>query len=241
MSPADRTPELADLFASIARQLQAAGSLEKVQHLITTAAVETVGGCHHAAISLLTQHGGLITVAATDDVPPRVDALQYQLGEGPCVDTIGDHEVYLVDDLATECRWPRFGPKAAADTGVASMLAFRLFVEQGSLGALNFYSRDRGAFDDDARHIGAILAAHAAIAMSAAQDRHNTENLERALQSNRTIGMALGIVMGRRHVTEDTAFDLLRRTSQHLNTKLRDLAERVVETGELPESGARRH
>jgi curved DNA-binding protein CbpA len=49
-----------------------------------------------------------------------------------------------------------------------------------------------------------------------------------ARDSNRRIGMAMGIVMGQRHVDEEDAFDVLRRTSQNTNRKLRDIAEDVI-------------
>ena len=82
--------------------------------------------------------------------------------------------------------------------------------------------------------VGAILAAHAALAMAAADDKEHLEDIEKALASNRTIGMAIGVLMARGHVTEEEAFGQLRRASQDLNVKLRVIAEQVVETGHLP-------
>ncbi|MET0187650.1 MAG: GAF and ANTAR domain-containing protein, partial [Pseudonocardia sediminis] len=174
------------------------------------------------------------TVAATDDVPVRVDAIQYELGEGPCVGAMTDHEIYLIDDLATEPRWPRFSRRAAAETGVASMLSFRLFLEEDTIGALNLFSRTVAAFTAHDRDVGAVLAAHAAVAMAAARQRERAEQLDTALATSRRIGIAMGVLMARRSVTEQRAFDLLREESQHRNTKLRDVAEAVVATGELP-------
>jgi flagellar biosynthesis chaperone FliJ len=58
-------------------------------------------------------------------------------------------------------------------------------------------------------------------------------HLETALQSNRRIGMAIGIVMTRFGLTEQQAFERLSRHSQQTNTKLRELAEQVVYTGTL--------
>jgi ANTAR domain len=58
-------------------------------------------------------------------------------------------------------------------------------------------------------------------------------HLEVALRTNRRIGIAIGIVMARRQVTDEQAFDLLREQSQVRNQKLRDLAEDVIYTGDL--------
>ncbi len=56
----------------------------------------------------------------------------------------------------------------------------------------------------------------------------------KALGSNREIGMAMGVLMARRHVTRDEAFAMLRRSSQDSNRKVTEVAADVVDTGELP-------
>ena len=232
--------DLAEVFADIARQLEAEKSPEKTQDRVTQAAVATVGGCDHAAISIVRRRGGIETVAATDDVPPQVDAIQYATGQGPCLGAIFDHETYMIDDLAADERWPAFSRRASDETGVRSMLSFRLFLQGDTLGALNLYSRHPEAFDDHGYAVASVLAAHAAIALSAAQERQRAERLEDALRSNREIGMAMGVLMGRGGVTQDEAFTVLRRASQHLHRKLRDVAAEVAESGELPERPLRR-
>ena len=59
-------------------------------------------------------------------------------------------------------------------------------------------------------------------------------NLEIALTTARRIGAALGILMVQRKITETQAFTLLTDLSQSRHRKLRDLADAVVESGELP-------
>ena len=59
--------------------------------------------------------------------------------------------------------------------------------------------------------------------------------MERALESSREIGTAIGILMARELCTADQAFDLLRVASQHTHRKLRDIAAHVKETGALPD------
>ena len=62
---------------------------------------------------------------------------------------------------------------------------------------------------------------------------HRADNLERALTSNRRIGMAIGILLERLHVTEEQAFELLREESMRQNVRLAQVAEQVVYTGTL--------
>jgi hypothetical protein len=80
-------------------------------------------------------------------------------------------------------------------------------------------------------------ADQAVIAQLRADDalhRCKIANLEAALVSARRIGAAVGVLMTRYRVTDAQAFDLLRIASQHENRKLRDIAEDVILTGELP-------
>ena len=67
--------------------------------------------------------------------------------------------------------------------------------------------------------------------------RNAARDLNTALGTRETIGEALGILMERERVTANQAFDILRRASQHLNIKLRDVAQNLVETGESPDTG----
>jgi GAF domain-containing protein len=82
------------------------------------------------------------------------------------------------------------------------------------------------ARERDAAVLDASLAAHAA-----AEQR--TENLQIALVTNRTIAMAIGIVMARTGRTEEQAQHWLADASQRSNRKMRVLAERIVHTGSL--------
>lgn len=217
--------ELARVFAEIARTLLAEEDLAATLVKICTLAVKTIGGCDHAGITLV-QGRNVSTEGASDEVPELVDAIQYQTGEGPCLNAISAHEVFLTDDLAEEARWPKFATRAVEETGVHSMLSLRLFADGDTMGALNLYSKATAAFDDEAREVGSVFAAHAAVAMASAKDH---EHMQEAVRSRDVIGQAKGILMARQDITEGEAFDLLRRASQRLNIKLRDVAQAVSE------------
>ena len=190
-------------------------------------------GCHHAGVTVL-RRGRPETPAATDEVSAELDRIQYETGEGPCLSAIVERPIYRTGDLSAETRWPRFAGAAAERTGVLSVLAYRLFTEGDTFGALNLYSRERDAFDDEAEALGTILAAHAALVFARTRERERIAGLEQAVTSNRSIGMAIGILMAIRRIGQDEAFDLLRMVSQRTNRKLREIADEVVHTGQLP-------
>jgi hypothetical protein len=207
---------------------------------LTDMAVEMVDGAEFAGITR-SRADRLETVAATDPLARVADAIQYALGNGPCVDAVLQKTVFMTGDLRTDPRWPEFGRRAFDETGIVSMLSFRLYLEDDDLLAgLNMYSTTPNAFDSESTFTGTLLATHGSIAVALALSRVRVAHLERALNSNREIGVAMGVIMSQYKVTQDQAFDLLRVASQHTHRKLVDVAAAVVDTGQLdlPESMA---
>lgn len=161
----------------------------------------------------------------TSHVVEVVDRLQYDLWEGPCVDAISEHETCRVGDVAQQPRWPAFGP-AAAENGIHSLLSYRLFVSDRTLGALNLYSSRVDAFDERTEDEGQLFAAHAAIALVGAQ---REAQLGVAVESRALISTAKGILMERHDIDDAAAFRLLVEASQTTNIKLHDVARWLVD------------
>jgi ANTAR domain len=107
------------------------------------------------------------------------------------------------------------------------MFGVRLLLDGTQRGALNFYARQPGMFADIDLALGAIFANHASLALLNATHQANAEHLQLALDSNRQIGIAIGILTSRQPCTPDQAFDPLRAASQHLHRKLHDIAAHV--------------
>jgi len=165
------------------------------------------------------------------------DIARLQLGEGPCIDAIGGLDTVDAPDLTEGGRWPRFGP-LAVKAGLRSVLGYRLFAGSETLGALQLYARLPAAFNATDHAQGLVFAAHAGMALGVARaqatERGRTDHLQTALVSREIIGQAQGILMERERITAEQAFDLLRRSSQHLNRRLRDVAQELVDTGTVP-------
>lgn len=116
------------------------------------------------------------------------------------------------------------------------MLSYRLntgLPAEQLLASLNIYSDRAAAFDDGAAAIGLLLATHGALAIAAERHRERAVNLERALESSRVIGIAVGVLMSQHKVSRSEAFDLLRIASQNSNRKVRDVASQVALAGTL--------
>jgi len=229
---------LAMVFADIAEQLYDADNFDDVLSRIAEAAVSTIAGCRMASVTL-SERSGYRTAASTDPAATAVDHAQYQSHEGPCLDAV-DAAIVYAQSFPDE-RWPTLASRPT-ESGVQSALSYRLAAASSGtadsgVGSLNSYGVIPNAFNDTAQEIGLILAAHASLAARAAEERNTLQNLgrdlQRALLSRDIIGQAKGILMERLKITPEDAFDLLRRSSQNLNLKLRDVARGLTETGEV--------
>ncbi|MGH8995829.1 MAG: ANTAR domain-containing protein [Acidimicrobiales bacterium] len=159
--------------------------------------------------------------------------------QGPCLSVLTGRSSEYANDLASDVRWPRFGSQAVL-AGVRSL--FAVAVGDGATPAsLNLYAGIPDAFGPIDRGQAAIFAIHARLAF-AERRQHSHEasteaQLRVALTTRDVIGQAQGILMERDHISARQAFDVLRQASQHLNIKLREVAQTLVDTGEDPETG----
>ena len=228
----DEVVQVAETFATVARTLAEGhdnlqNALEKIVHL----AVENLEACEFAGISLVEKRK-ITSPASSNDIPRKVDEIQSEVGEGPCIDAIKEHEVFQTGELKKEHRWPQFSERAHQETGISSILAIRLFVDnEDTMGALNLYSTAPDAFDDSDVALGTVFAVHASVAMSAAR---REEGLEQKAESRDLIGRAKGILMARSGASDDQAFAMLKGASQRMNVKLRDIAQQIVEQKPAP-------
>ena len=231
---ADR--ELSGQLSAVARQLSSQGDVALTMDKALAVAVEMIDGCDAAAVSLIARRRGIETLVATDEVATRGDVLQSELAEGPCLDAAWRSETVSAPDLATDARWPTWGPRVAEELGIHSMLCFQLFVTEDSLGALNLYSQRPHAFTQHDHVDGLALAAQVAVALVAARE---IDQLNAAVVSRTVIGQAQGIVMERFGVNAEQAFAVLRRLSSHSNQKLHQVAADIVRTRQIPDAPAR--
>ena len=234
MTRTDTSAELQDELSDVALALFAPGTVEGTLQRIVELAVITIDGCDAAGIFLV-ENERVTTTASSDPIVVELDGLQFESDEGPCLDAMSQGTSFYAEDLATDVRWLAFGPAASA-AGIRSLLAFPLVSHR--LSALNLYARLPAAYGATDRAKGLIFATLAGIALGSAEQRadeeRRAENLHQALLTRELIGQAQGILMERERVTAEQAFDVLRRASQHLNLKLREVAETLVETGQTP-------
>ena len=217
---------MAELARSLRSQRTAGMTL---QHIITATA-EMVKNCDDVAITVAHSDGRVETRASLGSgLAVQADQLQQQTGEGPCVDTAWDHPLVIAVDMPTDGPWPVWAPAVADQLGIRSVLCVQLFThEDHELGALQLFSTRAHAFGPDAADEVMGIAAQAAVALGAVE---NHEALQFGLVRRTAIGQATGILMERYSLTQQQAFEVLRRTSQESGRKVYDLAIELLGGG----------
>lgn len=227
----------ATVFAALAEIIYQGSDVNQMYAAICVAATLTVRGCDHASL-LVRENDKYVTVGASDRLAEAIDDLERRAGDGPCIDAIEEETPQIDTDLTTPSLWPKLAAVLVAETPVRGAMGFRLLVDKRKGAALNLFSDTPNMFDAESAGRAAVLAAFASVAINAVNKGEDAASLRRGLMSNREIGKAVGMLMMLHEMSEDDAFDLLRRHSQALNVKLAEVAREVIEhRGQLPVPG----
>ena len=216
--------ELAEKLTVAAQQLHETTSPRSTLRTAVRLAVHTIPGAEHAGISVMERKAHRQILAWTDEVVRSAEALNSGREHHPHWSRLWTAPVARIEDSASG---DDEGEPALSRLGLRSVLSLRLRADRRRITVLSAYSRKPRAFDDSAIRIGRLFTAHVSIAFDSATAR---EQLTEAMRTRDLIGQATGILMERLDIDAAEAFDSLVRTSQRENTKLRDLARRLVDT-----------
>ena len=217
---------LAEELARASESINESRSFPEALDAIVGATQASLPEFSHVSITMKRRNGTFETAAGSDQLAWELDAVQYELGEGPCVQAVEAEPVVVVKHLRHEQRWPGY-VAAAAVRGVRSQVAVRLFADNKHVAGLNLYSTERDEVDQSSAETARLFATHAAIILGHAQQE---DQLNQALVSRKVIGQAIGILMERYRIDGDRAFQFLVRASSSSNLKLRDVADEIVTT-----------
>ena len=214
--------------------------LEELLRSVVASAVETIPGADAGSISMA-QDGQVQTRYPTSEAIGELDNTQSELHEGPCITALEDPPesgVVVAQDLAGDDaqRWPRYAPYVV-EAGFRAVMSTQLSVEGGLRAALNLYSTTPTAFDDHARTLAGLFGIQAGLLLYGA---NQVSYLQRAVDNRDLIGRAKGILAERFKVDDETAFQMLVKSSQETNMKLTAVAQWLADDthGARPRSGS---
>ncbi|TDW21372.1 GAF and ANTAR domain-containing protein [Kribbella kalugense] len=218
----------AGTFAQFAVELHDAPGVDETLDAVVQFAIKAEN-CTYAGVALAVRGGRAEIGAITDPVVETMYRVQIDAGEGPMLAALSG-DMIAVPDVATDGRWLRW-QTAAVEARIGSVLHVPMRVSDRITGVLSLYNTQPNAFTVDDEAIAHILARHASVAVATA--RHEV-SMNHAVDARKLVGQAMGILMERFDMNGDQAFAVLRRYSQDTNTKLRDVAQQLVETRKLP-------
>lgn len=173
-------------------------------------------------------------MASSGEKALKLDELQYQLDEGPCLMASRRQLLVHIPDLAGDETFPNYNAIATAN-GIRSILAVPFHLPDNTVRAgLNLYSEKANAFGGGAVNLAQEFVSQASkglrLAVLLSQHSQAAESLRLAMTSRTVIDMAVGVIIAQNRCTQQEAFDLIKSASNHRNLKLRDVAASVVES-----------
>lgn len=184
--------------------------------------------------AMLRRAGTWESMVATDALVVRCGALQRELREGPLWEPPRDPGAFLVNDTATEQRWPRWC-RQLAELGVRSVLAIQLtsYRDEGDrvMGLISVYDRSADTFTPDDVDRALVFATHVGTALTTAKV---VDRLETSIRTRHLIGVAQGILMQRHDLSEAAAYSAIRRYAAEHGIPVSQAVEVIIDGGSDP-------
>jgi hypothetical protein len=226
--------ELAEAFTELVATLCGPRRSALTPTQVVDLAARCMPRAQHAAL-VAEVDGELQSLATTSDLPGAIDRIRAETGEGPAFDLIEGNDVIVVDHLEDDPRWPTYGRRTVDETGILSIVAYRLYFSSRHRAALSFYSNWPYAFDQIAISTGAIFAAYASLAASQQLIFHESVGHRRSTEVHREIGVAVGILIGGSELTTQSAYQGLLKASRVMRRSLPETARFVIQHRRLPQ------
>ena len=209
-------------------------SAEKVDHALqhlSFAVKEAIPGTLGAGVSILDSQARPLSTGFTDSIVEQADALQYELGEGPCLTAWASEQPVLVRDAGTDPRWPSWSA-AVRTLPVRSVISTPLIADGHSIGAMKIYAAQPGLYDHASTTLMGLFATPAATLLSHIQTAEIPERisqgLQTALHSRDLINRACGILIERHQLGPDQALQQLMRHAREQRRTLRETSAALI-------------
>jgi transcriptional regulator with GAF, ATPase, and Fis domain len=178
-------------------------------------------------------------VAASDGQGRLLEIVESEAMEGPCTDAFILDEVVATSDVRAESRWPVFRRALADQPELRAVLGLPLKIGTTPVGTLDVFRDEPHEWSDAEREAlvryGAVAQATLTSALAAHAAGEKAAQLQYALDYRVVIERGVGYLMARDHVDAVTAFNTLRTASRNSRTKIGQVAQRLLDTGELPD------
>ncbi len=220
----------------LAHQTGDADSVLRVLREVASACVDLfrVNG---SGIMLADEQSAIRGVVVTNDAARVLEAAETAFGQGPCTDAFVFNRLTFSRDLAADERWPEVAA-AAVPYGVRAVLGVPIRLGGSPVGTLDVFLDRPHEWAHAEREALSRYSGVIETALTAALDAHTAgelaAQLQYALDYRVVIDRGVGYLMARDHIDAVAAFNRLRHTARGTRTKIGDVAEHLMATGQLP-------
>jgi PAS domain-containing protein len=223
-SQADTPTRITDTLAALA--LLAHGETDPSGVLVSAASICATALDAHVSISL----GSPVepdAVATSSTLAQLCDGVQVAAGEGPSVDALRSALPVRSASVRSDDRWPRLADRLPEEIG--SVVATPIESADRVLGTLTAYAQADDGPTDEVLGLLAVTLGGVLHELELHRELARLEaDMQRALASRSVIDQAKGIVMAKRGIDADAAWDHLVELSSTRHQKVRDVAQQIV-------------
>ncbi|HSK33400.1 MAG TPA: GAF and ANTAR domain-containing protein [Propionicimonas sp.] len=238
MHTESHTAELTTVFARLQNMFLSQEHATAAVHRLAQVARDLIPSAAGAGVSLIDDQCTRTSAGATDDLVEAADALQYDLGDGPCLYAWATATPQRIQDTTDDDRWPEWSA-AAARSGIRSMLSVPMVFQDRCLGAMKVYATVDDAFTGYEEQQLGLLAAAAATLLGSAQAADAPQRLsaewQAGLEDRQAVDRATGMLMEQRATDPDDAHCVLLTASRAQGRPMAEVARQILQRHPDPE------
>lgn len=205
--------------------------LEDILKLIVnlTASVMNAKIC---ALWLIDDEAKELRVRATQAMSQEyLKARSIKLGEGIVGRVASEKKALIIPNVLEDKRYKE--KQLARKEKLVSMLSVPMLVKDKVIGVINVYTVRESKFDKTDVDLLSAVANQAAVAIENTELMVKTKVIQEELDTRKKVERAKGILMKAQGLTEEEAYNLIRKTSMNKRVTMKDIAEAIIISQEI--------
>lgn len=184
------------------------------------------------AVWLLDKDNQELTIRATQAMSPEyLKHRALKVGEGIVGLVAREHEPIFIADISKDKRYKE--KQLAKKEGLVSMLSVPMLVKEELIGVINVYTVKEHKFTEHDVNLLSAVANQAAVAIENTELMVKTKVIQEELETRKKVEKAKGILMREQELSEDEAYNLLRKSSMNKRVSMKEVAEAIILSFEL--------
>ncbi|MFC1482628.1 GAF domain-containing protein [Candidatus Margulisiibacteriota bacterium] len=159
-----------------------------------------------------------------------------QVGEGIVGLVAKDKKPIQISDVTLDKRYKE--KKLAQSENLISMLSVPMMVKKRVIGVINCYTTIPYTFTKGDVDLLSAIANQAAVAIENTELMVKTKVIQEELETRKKVEKAKGIITKEQSLSEEQAYNLLRKTSMNKRLPMKDIAEAIILSYEVRGNGS---